>query len=164
MYLLDANVLIDASRDYYPLDRVPEFWDWILELAANHTVKVPAEIYDEVSSGNDDLAEWMKREEVKEVLLLDEHVSATAVRRAVEDGYASDLTDVEIESLGRDPFLIAYAVVAVGVRTIVTTERSKPSRSRANRHIPDVCDTLGLPKMDTFRLIRELDFQTVGRR
>ena len=23
LYLLDANVLIDANRDYYPLDRVP---------------------------------------------------------------------------------------------------------------------------------------------
>ncbi len=31
LYLLDANVLIDADRDYYPIDRVPEFWDWILE-------------------------------------------------------------------------------------------------------------------------------------
>ena len=29
-YLLDANVLIDADRDYYPLGRVPEFWDWLL--------------------------------------------------------------------------------------------------------------------------------------
>ena len=27
LYLLDANVLIDAHRDYYPLGRVPEFWD-----------------------------------------------------------------------------------------------------------------------------------------
>lgn len=29
LYLLDANVLIDANRDYYPLDRVPEFWEWL---------------------------------------------------------------------------------------------------------------------------------------
>ena len=162
IYLLDANVLIDASRDYYPIDRVPEFWDWILGLASAGTLKVPREVYEEVSAGNDELAEWINREEVREVLLLDESASPAAVRMAVEQGYAPDLTDDEIESLGRDPFLIAYAIVSVGNRTVVTTERSRPSRSRANRHIPDVCDTLGVPKMDTFRLIRELNFQTGG--
>ncbi|MDE0019943.1 MAG: DUF4411 family protein [Candidatus Poribacteria bacterium] len=31
-YLLDANVLIDAKRDYYPMTRVPDFWEWLLEL------------------------------------------------------------------------------------------------------------------------------------
>jgi len=30
LYLLDANVLIAANRDYYPLGRVPEFWDWLV--------------------------------------------------------------------------------------------------------------------------------------
>ena len=32
LYLLDANVFIDANRDYYPLDRFPEFWDWLVPL------------------------------------------------------------------------------------------------------------------------------------
>jgi hypothetical protein len=26
LYLLDANALIDAHRDYYRIGRVPEFW------------------------------------------------------------------------------------------------------------------------------------------
>ena len=30
LYLLDANTLIDAKRDYYPISRGPEFWDWII--------------------------------------------------------------------------------------------------------------------------------------
>ncbi|MBT3884724.1 MAG: DUF4411 family protein, partial [Rhodospirillaceae bacterium] len=29
MHLLDANVFISAQRDYYPLDRVPEYWEWL---------------------------------------------------------------------------------------------------------------------------------------
>ena len=32
-YLLDANVVIDADRDYYPFDRVKEFWGWLLHQA-----------------------------------------------------------------------------------------------------------------------------------
>nr|WP_234706678.1 DUF4411 family protein [Ensifer aridi] len=27
VYLLDANVLITAKNQYYPIHRVPEFWD-----------------------------------------------------------------------------------------------------------------------------------------
>ncbi len=30
LYLLDANTLIDAKRDYYPIERIPEFWDWLI--------------------------------------------------------------------------------------------------------------------------------------
>ncbi len=28
-YLLDANVFIDAKRNYYGFDFCPAFWDWI---------------------------------------------------------------------------------------------------------------------------------------
>ncbi|RPI71776.1 MAG: DUF4411 family protein [Geobacteraceae bacterium] len=27
LYLLDANTLIDAKRDYFEFERVPEFWE-----------------------------------------------------------------------------------------------------------------------------------------
>ena len=40
LYLLDANVLIDANRDYYPLDRVPEFWDWLVHVGKSGSVKM----------------------------------------------------------------------------------------------------------------------------
>ena len=29
MDLLDANILIVANNTYYPIDAVPEFWDWL---------------------------------------------------------------------------------------------------------------------------------------
>ena len=48
LYLLDANVLIDANRDYYPLGRVPEFWDWLIDRATKHQTKIPVEMYEEV--------------------------------------------------------------------------------------------------------------------
>lgn len=59
LYLLDANVLIDANRDYYPLGRVPEFWDWLLDCANLHQVKIPMEMYEEILAGKDDgLTRW----------------------------------------------------------------------------------------------------------
>ena len=154
LYLLDANVLIDAARDYYPLDRVPEFWSWLVRMGMQGQVKVPKEIYDEIM--NDDLKNWLQ--ENKDALLLDE--MPVMVDSVMERGYAADLTDVEIEKIGADAFLIAYAFVDPRCRCVVTTEHKKPTRTGANRHIPDVCTDLDIRCIDTFELIRVLDFRT----
>ncbi len=52
MYLFDANALITASKTYYPIDQIPEFWDWIDHKATNGWIKLPAEILDEVLAGS----------------------------------------------------------------------------------------------------------------
>ena len=76
-----------------------------------------------------------------------------------EQGYAPDLNDAEIQKVGRDPFLIAYALANPSERVVVTTEHSKPSRLRANRHLPDVSNDFSVRCINTFELIRELDFK-----
>ena len=60
LYLLDANVLIDANRDYYPLGRVPEFWDWLVYCGARYRTKIPVEMYEEILAKDDDLTDWLK--------------------------------------------------------------------------------------------------------
>lgn len=160
LFLLDANVLIDANRKYYSLDRVPEFWEWLIHVAADGQVKMPIEIFEEIAEGKDDLAMWARRDEVKEAIVLAEEVDPALVARVLDQGYAEDLTDDEVEKIGRDPFLIAHALVSPQDRCVVTTEASKPSSQRANRHVPDVCSQFGLTCVDTFELVRQLDFRT----
>ena len=161
LYLLDANVLIDANRDYYPMDRVPEFWSWLEHFGSNEQVKIPVEVYEELSGSKKDLlAEWAKDANVKEALLLNEDASPPLVAQVTEMGYASDLNDVEIKKVGRDPFLIAYALSDPGNRCIVTTEVSKPSAQRGNRKVPDVCAQFGVPTCTSFEFIRRLNFRT----
>ena len=165
LYLLDANVLITANNSYYAIDQVPEFWDWLQHQAANGRVKMPIEIIEEVKAGrteNDLLFEWIREDENLQVLLLDEDVDLALVQRVVNVGYSDDLTDDEIEQLGRDPFLIAYGM-AEAERCIVTTEVSKPSSGRHNRKIPDVCGTLSVPCEDPFSVYRTLGFRTSWR-
>lgn len=163
LYLLDANVLIDANRDYYPLGRVPEFWDWLIDLSTSQQVKIPMEMYEEILAGKEDvLTRWLK--DNRDAVILDESAEATLVARVTEQGYARDLSEEEIERVGRDPFLIAYAFRDPAGRTVVTTEASRPKKQRANRHIPDVCDALGVLHCNTYDLIRALDFTTQGRR
>lgn len=160
LYLLDANVLIDANRDYYPITRVPEFWEWLVFNGVEGYVKIPREMHEEVKAGTDDLGEWAKHADVKEALILEEDAEVALVSRVINEGYAADLTDEDIEKIGRDPFLIAYALAAPGDRCIVTTEVSRPRRQRANRHVPDVSNDFGLPCCNTFRFVREQNFHT----
>ena len=94
LYLLDANVLIDANRDYYPLGRVPEFWDWLVDCGVRHRMRIPLETYEEVLVGkDDDLARWLK--DNRDALLLNEDADPVLVARVVKTGYAPDLNDEE---------------------------------------------------------------------
>ena len=159
LYLLDANVLIDANRDYYPLGRVPEFWDWLVDHATKQRVKIPLEMYEEILADKDDaLTRWLK--DNQDALLLGESVDESLVAQVTELGYAPDLSEEEVERVGRDPFLIAYALGNPSQRTVVTTEASKPKKQRANRHIPDVCDALKVLHCTTYQFIEALDFTT----
>jgi hypothetical protein len=59
LHLLDANVLITANRLYYPLERVPEYWDWLLHYGQHGQLKLPVEMAEEIREGSDDLAAWL---------------------------------------------------------------------------------------------------------
>jgi hypothetical protein len=165
LHLFDANVLITASNTYYPLDQIPEFWSWIDHQATLGTIKLPLEIIEEVLAGgkNDDpLLDWMN--EHKAALLLVENVDVALVQEVVHNGYAPDLKDDELEEIGRDPFLIAYALAGKDRRCVVTTEVSAPSKQRQNRRVPDVCNTFGVTCYNPFHVYRTLGFKTAWTR
>lgn len=166
LYLLDANVLITANSNYYALDQVPEFWDWVHHQAVSNRLKIPREIMDEIEAGrkdNDPLLDWLSTPEFKAALLFDETVDAALVQSVVSVGYAPNLTDDEVEKIGRDPFLIAYALASPTERTVVTVEVSRPSAQRQNRKIPDVCQALGVQSCGPFAMNRALGFSTAWR-
>jgi hypothetical protein len=156
LYLLDANVPIRANGDYYPLDRIPGFWAWLLEMAEADRVKMPQEIYDEVAESSDQHGQWLKRPEVRKAIVLAGPTSGAAVARVIAEGYAPDLNDVEIESLGHDPFLVA-AALGGPERIVVSREVSAPSKRRHNRRAPDVCSAVGILCINDFELWRRLD-------
>ncbi|TJW51975.1 MAG: DUF4411 family protein [Mesorhizobium sp.] len=163
MLLLDANVLITAKNSYYALDRVPEFWEWLLYWGDAGALKMPLEMVEEIVGGSDDLAQWLGEQDHRSALCLKEDVDVGSVQEVLATGYAADLTDAEVIKIGRDPFLIAYALFAPDVRTVVTTEVSKPSCQRANRRVPDVCDQVRIRWCDSFTMVRDLNFSTRWR-
>lgn len=163
LYLLDANVLITANDTYYPLDQIPEFWSWIYYQATLNRIKIPREILEEIKAGgkdDDPLLDWISTAEIEAALLLNEKVDNQLVAQVVANGYAPNLNDVEVDKIGRDPFLIAYALIDSANRTVVTTEVSRPSAQRANRKVPDVCQALGGKSCGPFALNKALGFST----
>ncbi len=166
LYLLDANTLIDAKRDYYPINRVPEFWDWLIYKGQQGIIKIPIEVYEEFSDTKDKdgkkdaLATWAEQETVKDSLLLNEEAEQDLVARITYGGYVANPTDDELLKIGRDPFLLSYALQDSKNRCIVTTEASKPSRKGANRHVPDVSKDFGIRCINNFQMIREMNFST----
>lgn len=129
-------------------------------MAQSGHVKMPFEIIDEIKKGTikDPLYDWIRNKDNYDILLLDEEVNTSSVQRVINQGYASDLTDDQIEGLRRDPFLIAYALDHTD-RCVVTNE-SRTNKIRHNRHIPDVCSTFGIRWCNAFTFNSELDFRT----
>jgi hypothetical protein len=168
MDLLDANTLITANNTYYPVDAVPEFWDWLEHHCRAGIVKVPSEIMEEMEAGgqtpgNDRLCDWLKQAGIREPLLLSERVDPAIVQAVVNNAYAPDLNETEVQQIGRDPFLVAYGLVAPHSRCVVTAEVSAPSKSRANVKMPDACVRMGVPWCNPFTLYRRLNFTTSWR-
>ena len=165
MFLLDANVLITAHSTYYNIEQVPQFWDWLRHMGETNQLKMPVEIYEEIKDGSKDdeidlLYAWISDADNKAAIVLDEASDPAVVQQVIDQGYAADLTDDELEEIGRDPFLVAFGLADLANRCVVTTEVSKPSRTRQNRHLPDVCATMGVKCCDTFALTRQLGFKT----
>jgi len=164
-YLLDANVLIRADADYYPRDRIPQFWEWLIERGNGGEVKIPSEIHGEIAVGTDALAGWIREGHVKEALLLDEDVDPDRMQEALYVGYQAqhpDFDDAEAQKIGNDVFLVAYALADAG-RTVVTREVSKPNRQFGNRKLPDVCEDCNVSWATDFDMYKLLDFSLVGR-
>lgn len=151
LYLFDANVLITLNNTYYAIDVVPEYWDWVQHQAETGNIKIPIEIMNEIVAGKDSqkakddrLLRWIMQAEIQKALVLDENVTDAFVRKVLEEGYGPNVTDTELEVIGRDPFLVAYGMADQLNRCIVTTEASAPSRQRQNRQLPNVCEQFGI--------------------
>jgi hypothetical protein len=168
LYLFDANVLITANNTYLAIDQVGEYWEWIQYQGEIGNIEIPEEIMEEIIAGqnttkgkkNDDLLlPWIKQPHIKKALLLEEKVDSALVADVTSIGYAPDLRDTDLEVIGRDPFIVAYARAKPN-RCVVSVETSAPSKQRQNRKLPDVCQTFGIACYQPYEVNRSLGFKT----
>lgn len=165
LYLIDSNCLIMAHNQFYPTDRVPEYWHWVRHHAKNGQIKMPSEIFAEIKEGAHDaekdlLYSWVQTPGVKDDLILREDCNFAYVQEILIKGYAPDLNEIELAKIGRDPFLIAYGRADPAGRCVVSHEVSSRDAKRTKRKIPDVCEQFGVHSCSFWQLLRKLDFRT----
>lgn len=173
LYLLDASTLITANNHYFSMDRIPQYWNWLLDKAREEIVKIPREIYDEIKpssrpktsenpshsqTARSDLFTWIRRADVQEQLILDEQIDGDIHDQVLREGYGENLDEGDFFKIGKDSFLIAYAKKRPE-RIVVTKELSRPSRTKGNRKIPDVCNDLKIKCIDDYEFQRQCDFR-----
>ncbi len=165
LYLLDANVLIEANADYYPPARIPQFWLWLARRAKQGIVKMPVAILDEITPNNSDepFTGWLSQN--RNDLQFNELTTNAMLNHVYHEGYGFNQNSdpVQLEILQNDAVLVSYGLIDTEARKVVTMEKRQTPQDTlplpTNRKIPLVCRLLGIPCITTFDLIRELDFR-----
>jgi hypothetical protein len=133
MYLVDANILIDAKNRYYAFDIAPGFWEWLV-------------------AGDDELAEWaeanssffrsMDQAAAAHFSDLSVWASSQSFTPAALAGFTGSAADY---------LLVAYARAHDHV--VVTHEQSNPAK-RNRVMIPDACAAMGVTCLSPFEMMR----------
>ncbi|WP_182347796.1 DUF4411 family protein [Tomitella gaofuii] len=152
MYLLDANIFIDAKNRYYGFDVAPGFWTWLDYAHAAGLVCSIDAVRAELLKGGDELAQWAQDHGP----FFEEIGQPTTAYFAPLSSWAQsqNFTAAAIaEFTGRnaDYLLIAYA--KAHACTVVTLEQASPS-ARKRVKIPDACAVLDVPVVDPFNMLR----------
>jgi hypothetical protein len=162
VYVLDANVFIEAARRYYAFDLVPAFWTNLVNLAAQGRIKSIDKIKQELERGNDDLADWIKRGNMSNAFASTDQPDVIRqfgeMMEWVQDNdQFLDAAKAEFAG-GVDGWLIAYA--GVNNYTVVTHEvYARDVRNRVP--IPNICRAFDVRYTDTFQMLRDLGVRFV---
>lgn len=152
MFLVDANVLIEAKNRYYAFDIAPGFWQWLERIHREGRVCSIEAVYEEVVRGDDELAEWSRRH--RELFRpIDQHTTRffqpLSTWAAEQDFKPSALNEFTADAAD-------YLLVAFGAAyrcTVVTHERPAPD-SRKKIKIPDACAALGVKWDNPWNMLR----------
>lgn len=160
-FLLDANTFIEAKGRYYGMSICPAYWDLLLRAHERGRIISIDMVKQELTSGNDELADWVKDNNhifIPETDLEIQKLFTDAVLPTVYGmSHMKPGTHEEFLS-GADPWLIATAMYKRA--TIVTQEVYKPDIKK-KIHIPNVCEMLDVAYMDTFDMLYSLEAEFV---
>ncbi len=150
-YCLDTSVYVNSWRKHYPIDieHFKPIWSRIDQLGQQQRVLSPVEVLEELKRKDDELHAWMMSRQhlfrpptervqvaVREIMALHKRLVDTKKGRSVAD-----------------PWVIAQARVS---SAIVVTEENLRSSVGKSPKIPDVCEAMGVPYMNTVEFLRRM--------
>ena len=153
VYLLDANVFMEAKNRHYGFDTVPGFWDWLDREHARGVVFSIQAVRKELLKKGDELADWA--EGCADGFFL--HPNRTTHEAVATVNHWVDAQPRFVEEArrrfrkGADPLLVAQALTSSSV--VVTHEVSEPG-SKVKAKLPDVCTGMKVEYMNPFQMLR----------
>lgn len=151
VYVLDANVFIQAKNLHYGFDFCPGFWDWLQEQAGQGGLMSLDKVRDELLAVEDELTDWAKDLDGGFFQsLTGDHVAALAAVSQWANGEDYEDGAVNIFLQVADYYLVAYAL-AIGA-TVVTHEKHSDSRKKIK--IPNACLGVGVSCVTPFEMLR----------
>lgn len=142
------------SRGPYRFATLPKFWEFIESKAAERVIASSEIVLDELLRGDDELAEWAKRQQG--ILFMSPGQAVQKVFRQVAENVKNNnryaAHHVASFLSGADPWVIAHAKASGG--RVVTFEKPEPASSKPK--IPDVANEFGVECINLWDLITEL--------
>ena len=155
LFLLDSNIFIEAKNRHYGFDFCPAFWDFLDKEINKTTILTIKEVYNELSHGDDDLANWIKERKDSSFFIPfdDEETQKEFVKIAqyVINNFPQEQANKFLDVA--DPWLIAKAKVLGAI--IVTQEVLAPSNTQKVK-IPNICVHFGVNYNNPFNMLRNL--------
>ena len=156
LYLLDANVFIEAHQRYYTFDICPGFWEWLSHRSTRSDIVSIDRVKTELVGYGDALSDWVKSAPTDLFAQTGDQNVLDSYRQVMEWVDQNPQFQPQAKSKfasGADGWLIAYARVHGNV--LVTHEAYSPDAE--NRvPIPNVCEEFRVCYMDTFEMLRQL--------
>ena len=162
-FLMDSNSFITPYRLYYAPDLTPNFWKKLSSCTKSGRLVLLDMVKDEVSKGQDDLANWLKEQSG---FVFCNHKSEEIVNKYQQilqyiqtcGLYKEQALHAWAQGDVADPWLIAAA--SVNNYTIITLEVSSgnliKNTPNKNAKIPDVARNFGVKTNNLYYMMRQL--------
>jgi hypothetical protein len=158
-YVLDSNIFIEAKQRYYAFDVCPGFWDALVWQHGQGRIVSVDRVKNELEGFADDLSTWITTT-MPGACFFDTDMDvvteayAEAIAWVMGQAQFSEAAKAEFaDAENADAWVIAFAKAMDA--TVVTHEKANPD-IRRKVPIPNVCDALGVPYVDTFEMLRAL--------
>jgi hypothetical protein len=152
MYLLDANVFIQAKQRTYCFDFCPGFWDWIdLTYARSRIISVD-EVLTELRAGADELSTWAAGRGGLFAPIDAPRLNSMRLLTAWVNGGSLTYTPGAVQDFlaGADYHLVAHAHAH---RLTVVTHEISNQVGRKRVKIPEACEAFGVPYIQPHELL-----------
>jgi len=89
IHWLDADVYIQAKNGPYPFQRVPQFWRFLSQQLDAGTIRSPKLVYDEIVSGDDELANWFAQRMEKGLCIIASEIVCKNYSQIADHAYVT---------------------------------------------------------------------------